>query len=300
MLDVNRLVLLRDLAEYGTVTAVAGIHRVTPSAVSQQLRALEAEAGAELLIREGRTVRLTAAGVALAAECEHVLAALERAHSTVRALDDQISGDFVIGCFPSALNHIAIPLAAALHERYPRLRPRIIEAEPEESLPLLKRRDLDLAVIYRYNQLGIPLPAGVTIRHLFDDPLVLAVPERLRSAVEQQGPAGVREFPWIASPEPSRCRQVLLHTCRSAGFTPVIEHSFRDLRAALSLVSTGLGVMILPRMLCGDRPAGTAILPLPGAGRVIEAAIRSGTDARPSVTAALATLDTLSAVRGLD
>src|SRR5882757_10713469 len=110
MLDVKRLVLLRDLADYRTVTAVAELHQVTPSAVSQQLRALEAEAGAELVHREGRTVRLTAAGSALAAECEHVLAALERAGSTVRAAGDEVSGELLIGCFPSGLEPIAAPL----------------------------------------------------------------------------------------------------------------------------------------------------------------------------------------------
>lgn len=297
MLDVNRLILLRDLAEHGTVTAVAGLHRVTPSAVSQQLRTLEAEAGAELLIREGRAVRLTTAGLALAAECEHVISALERAHSTVLALDDQITGDVVIGCFPSALSHLAIPLAALLSERHPRLHPRVVEAEPEESLPLLRRRELDLALIYRYDQLGLPSSTGARIRHLFDDPLVLAVPDELLPSVERHGIAGVRDRPWIASPEPSRCRDVLLHICRSAGFTPEIVHSFRDLHTALSLVSAGLGVMVLPRMLCTDVPPGTAVLPLPGEGRAIGAAIRAGTEAQPRVTAALAVLDTLPAVQ---
>src|ERR1700754_1616957 len=137
MLDVKRLVLLRDLAEYGTVTAVADLHQVTPSAVSQQLRTLETEVGTALLHREGRTVRLTAAARTLAAQCEHVLAALEQAHGAVRALDDQVSGEIIIGCVPSALESVAAPVAAELVKRHPRLRPRVIEAEPEESLPLL-------------------------------------------------------------------------------------------------------------------------------------------------------------------
>ncbi|KIX76735.1 hypothetical protein SF23_15755, partial [Streptomyces sp. MBRL 10] len=67
---MKRLVILRDLAEHGRVTAVADLHGVTPSAVSQQLRALEGEAGASLVEREGRGLRLTPAGTALAAACE--------------------------------------------------------------------------------------------------------------------------------------------------------------------------------------------------------------------------------------
>ncbi|TDD80322.1 LysR family transcriptional regulator [Actinomadura darangshiensis] len=290
MLDVKRLILLRDLAEYGTVTAVADIHRVTPSAVSQQLRALEDEAGAALLHREGRTVRLTAAGTALAAQSDHVLAALELAQSAVRALDEQISGELLIGCFPSGLQPLAAPLAAALVRAHPRLRPRIIEAEPEQSLRLLRRRELDLALGYHYRHLGTPLPPGLNADALFSDPLVLAVPENLRVQAEQDGLAALSRHPWIGTPEPSACRDVMMHACHSAGFSPLIEHSYHDLRSALALVAAGLGATILPAMLCENPPTGTAILPLPGRERTVEAVTRAGTGDHPAIAAALAVL----------
>src|SRR6478752_1579296 len=88
MLDVRRLVLLRDLADHGTVTAVAELHRVTPSAVSQQLRLLEEETGSHLLERTGRAVHLTNAGRRLARDTEDVLAALERARARVHRRGD--------------------------------------------------------------------------------------------------------------------------------------------------------------------------------------------------------------------
>jgi len=287
MLDVKRLVLLRDLAEYGTVTAVADIHRVTPSAVSQQLRALEAEAGASLLHREGRTVRLTAAGSALAAQSELVVAALERAQSAVRALDGEVGGELVIGCFPSGLEMLAAPLAEVLVRRHPRLRPRIVEAEPEEALPLLKQRDLDLALTYHYPHLGGAPPDGVTSHPLFGDPLVLAVPESLR---EVDGLAALRDQRWITTPPPSACRDVLVHACQSAGFTPAVEHSYRDLRAALALVAAGLGVTILPMMLCRTPPPGVVLRPLPGKSRAVAAAVRTGAQTQLTITAAVAAL----------
>lgn len=284
MLDVKRLILLRDLADYGTITAVAELNGVTPSAVSQQLRALEIEAGAALLHREGRTVRLTAAGFALAAQCEHVVAALERAQSAVRALDGEVGGTLVIGCMPSGLEVLAAPLAAALVRAHPRLRPRIVEAEPEEALPLLKQRELDLALTYRYPHLGTPLPDGLAARELFTDPLVLAVPEDLAGI---DGLAALRRHPWITTPAPSACREVMLHACQSAGFTPVIEHSYRDLRSALALVAVGQGVTILPMMLCHTPPPGVALVPLPGKGRTVEAVSRAGAESHPAVAAAL-------------
>src|ERR671937_2715646 len=75
MLDVRRLRLLRELAARGTVTAVAEALAYTPSAVSQQLSALERDAGVALLERVGRGVRLTDAALVLV---EHAEALLER------------------------------------------------------------------------------------------------------------------------------------------------------------------------------------------------------------------------------
>ncbi|RSS75517.1 LysR substrate-binding domain-containing protein [Streptomyces sp. WAC06614] len=287
MLDVKRMVLLRDLAEHGRVTAVADLHGVTPSAVSQQLRALEAEAGAALVEREGRGLRLTAAGAALAAECAHVLAALERAEGAVRALDAEPGGELAVGCAPSALRTVAAPLLADLAVRYPRLRPRIVQAEPEEAVPELLGRRLDVVVAYRYELLGAPPAAGTTAVPLFDDPLCLALPQELRAVVEREGLAALREHAWVSAPEPSSCRDMLVHACRNAGFTPRIAHDVADLRSGLWLVATGRAVSILPRLLCDAPPPGTAVLPLPGRGRVVEAVVRTGTEGRPAVAAAL-------------
>ncbi|GAA4632594.1 LysR family transcriptional regulator [Actinoallomurus vinaceus] len=294
MLDVKRLTMLRDLAEHGRVTAVAELHGVTPSAVSQQLRVLETEAGAALIRREGRILRLTAAGTALAAESEHVLAALERAEGAVRTLDAEPSGELEIGCVPSALATVAAPLVAELTARHPRLRPRIVESEPEDSVPRLKQHGLDLAVAYRYHLLGPPPWSGITAVALFDDPLMVAIPEDLRQAVEDGGLGPLRDRAWISAPTSSACHEVLVHACRNADFTPRIDHWYSDLRSALSLVATGLAVTVLPNLLCADPPAGVAVLPLPGRGRTVEALVRAGAEHQPAIAAALTALADLN------
>ncbi|MEV8037638.1 LysR family transcriptional regulator [Streptomyces sp. NPDC002742] len=290
MLDVKRMVMLRDLAHHGRVGSVADLHGVTSSAVSQQLRTLESEAGTPLVHREGRTLRLTAAGAALAAECEHVLAALERAEGAVRALDDDLSGELKIGCAPSAISAVAAPLVAELVARHPRLRPMIVQSEPEDAVPLLRQQGLDLAVSYRYHLLGTPPPSGTIAVPLFDDPLVVAVPDKLAASVREDGLGVLRDLAWISAPEPSTCREILVHACRNAGFTPRIEHSCVDLRSALSIVATGHAVTVLPNLLCDSPPPGTAVLPLPGRGRVIEALVRAGSERQPALAAALAVL----------
>src|ERR671918_300323 len=75
LLDLRKLRLLRELADRGTIAAVAQALDYTPSAVSQQLSALEREVGAPLLEKAGRRLRLTDAGLALV---EHAAALLAR------------------------------------------------------------------------------------------------------------------------------------------------------------------------------------------------------------------------------
>src|SRR5689334_517279 len=110
MLDVHRLRLLRELSYRHTIAAVAQALAYTPSAVSQQLAALEREAGIPLLERTGRRVRLNAAGQALVAHAEAVLDELERAEASLAAARTTLTGRLRIGAFPSAAQVILPPV----------------------------------------------------------------------------------------------------------------------------------------------------------------------------------------------
>src|SRR5262249_14559526 len=91
-LDARRLRVLREVAVRGTVTAAADSLGFTPSAISQQLSALERETGVVLLERAGRRVRLTDAGQVLVQRTEPVLAALEEAQAALEESRDSIAG----------------------------------------------------------------------------------------------------------------------------------------------------------------------------------------------------------------
>ncbi|MFC0433197.1 LysR family transcriptional regulator [Kutzneria buriramensis] len=289
MMDVRRLVLLRDLAEYQTVTAVADVHHVTASAVSQQLRALEAEVGKPLLLREGRTVRLTTAGQALARRCEDVLAALERAEAEVDQLAGTIDGELAVGCFSSGFPAVAIPMAETLLARHPQLTFRFIEAEPEETIPMLRQRRLDLVLAYRYRHLGTELQPGLISLPLGEDPFLICVPEPLREAVEADGLAALRDQPWVVFPCGS-CREATVHACRTAGFTPRLTHTCASIQPALDMVVAGLGVTMMPAMATRTAPPGLALVPASELHRKIEVVVRAGTERQPVIEAALRTL----------
>ncbi len=290
-MDVRRLVLLRDLAEYQTVTAVAEVHHVTASAVSQQLRALETEVGKPLLLREGRTLRLTSAGQALARRCEDVLAALERASAEVNELAGTIAGELAIGSFTSGFPSVVLPMAETLQARHPQLRLRFLEGEPEETIAMLRQRRLDLVVAYRYRHLGTELQPGLVALPVCDDPFLICVPEKLREAVETEGLTALSEQFWVTFPDGS-CREANVHAARTAGFTPQVAHNCASISVSLDLVAAGLGVTMMPAMAARNAPPGVALVPAPGLHRKIEVVVRAGTERQPLINAALEALAT--------
>src|SRR5215210_8895615 len=134
-LDVRRMRVLREAAERGTIAAAARALAFTPSAVSQQLAALEREAGVALLDRHGGRVRLTEPGRRLVARTEAILAELEAATAELAAASADVSGDVHVAAFPSAERALLAPAAALLGRRHPDVRVRTTELEPEAALP---------------------------------------------------------------------------------------------------------------------------------------------------------------------
>nr|BFE80864.1 hypothetical protein GCM10020093_034650 [Planobispora longispora] len=135
MLDVRRLRLLRELSHRGTIAAVAEALMFTPSAVSQQLSALEREAGVALLERTGRRVALTPAGIALVGHAEAVLERLEQAAAELASARADLSGTVRIGAFPTATRTILPAALAALAREHPALEPMVDEIDPAEVAP---------------------------------------------------------------------------------------------------------------------------------------------------------------------
>src|ERR1700737_5098690 len=101
VIDVRRLQVLRQVALRGTIAAAAEALSFTPSAVSQQLTALERETGAELLERSGRSVRLTDAGRVLVKHADAVLLELDKAESALQASLNDVAGTLCVGAFAS-------------------------------------------------------------------------------------------------------------------------------------------------------------------------------------------------------
>src|SRR4051794_18385812 len=153
MLDVRRLRLLRELAARRTVTAVAEALSYTPSAVSQQLAALERDAGVALLERVGRGVQLTDAGRRLVVHAEAILARLEAAEAD---LECATAGRVRIAAFQTAAHALVLPVLGPLEARHPDLQCELVQAEAEQALPALRLGDVDLVIAEEYDHAPRP------------------------------------------------------------------------------------------------------------------------------------------------
>jgi len=294
MLDVRRLRVLREFASRGTIAATADALGYTPPAVSQQLAALEREAGVELLERNGRTRRLTPAGEELVTRTEAVLRGLEAAEAALARQATTVAGVLRAAAFPSAHRALFPPAIAALARAHPQLEVHTRELEPEDSIPALKRGELDLVLAQEYPFAPQTADAALERTHLREDPIRLAVPAGRAEGVERAGPLDLSEHagvPWVAGRQGSFCHSVVLHVCRGAGFEPRITHFTNDFATAYELVAAGVGFALVPD-LAGPPPPGVAIVetrePVPG--RRIFAAVRAGAGARPAVAACLEAL----------
>src|SRR5215212_5311795 len=121
MIDARRLRVLREVAEHGTLAAAADALHLTPSAVSQQLAALEREVGQSVLEPAGRSVRLTPAAHVLLSHADALFAQLERMQGELAAQDAAPRGEVRLAGFPTALAGLLAPAARALHAGAPKI-----------------------------------------------------------------------------------------------------------------------------------------------------------------------------------
>jgi molybdate transport repressor ModE-like protein len=286
-LDVRRMRVLREVAGRGTIAAAARALSFTPSAVSQQLAALEREAGVPLLDRHGGRVRLTEAGRRLVARTESILAELEAASAELSAAAADVTGDIHVAAFPSAERALLAPAIATLLDRHPDVRVRTTELEPEASLPALRLGDVDLIVSHEDVSRPVPPDARLERVDLLEDPLRVVLPPGHPADRDPIVLADLAGASWVATPPGTACRAMLEHACRAAGFVPDVPFHANDFGVLAAFVAAGLGVAMVPELALDAFGPDVAIRPVadvPVTRRLYAAARRGGLE-RPALAA---------------
>lgn len=295
MLDLRRMMLLDDLAELGTVTAVAARRSITSSAVSQQLRVLEEEAGATLFRRDGRTLRLTRSGEVLVEHVRRVLVAVDEAMSAVAATRDRLSGQIAVAAFNMAVPTLAAPMVRRLSTAEPDLRIEVRQEESSDALRLLRQRDIDVAITCHYDFLRDDGFGGMICETLLVEPLVLMAPKEMHIRIRKFGLAALADGPWVTGAQHSGLEVAVLRAGERAGFTPQIKHRLLGAQNMCDLAATETASAIVPRLSIPAHLEGLIVPDMNLGTRTIGAVVRSGRQHDPGITAILQTLRSIAA-----
>jgi DNA-binding transcriptional LysR family regulator len=247
MLDVRRLRVLREVASHGSFSAAAEALSYTQSAVSQQIAALEREAGSRLVERSARGVRMTDAGRALVCHADAILARLADAEDELHAIAGLRGGRLRLAAFPSACSTL-MPLAVArFRERHPGVDLSLHPAEPEDGLRMLRTGEADIALSIEAT-FAAPGPSDIDTVTLLDDPMYIMVhrdhPMAGRARLRL---ADLADDSWMVGTT-GTCPDVsiFLRACQAAGFEPRIAFNLDDYHAIQGFVAAGMGVSFIP------------------------------------------------------
>ncbi|MER8223574.1 LysR family transcriptional regulator [Streptomyces sp. NPDC094143] len=293
MLNVRRLLLLREVEARGSIVAAAQALNYTRSAVSQQLSALEAETGTTLLNRSGNRVELTAAGHLLVRHAERIVAQLESAEAELRSHDGDVTGELRIGVPLHEGPSLVAPAATRLRTLHPRLRVTLHGVTPTGGRERVRLGELDVALAARYSHVPVTGRPGLHEEELLTDDIRLAIaPDH--PLARHAGPRPLEDFAdvsWLLD-RTTDLGRLGLHVCADAGFVPDVVCDAGDLQAVLGLVALGWGVALVPD-LAPDRP-GHPVVRLPVRGhrlrRHTTVVVREGALDSPPVAALLPAL----------
>jgi molybdate transport repressor ModE-like protein len=247
MLDVKRMRILKEVADHGSFSAAAESLSYTQSAISQQIAALEREAGTQLVTRGSRGIKLTEAGEALVRHADAILTRLADAEAELEAIAGLRGGRLRMAAFPT-VGATLMPLAiATFRERHPDVELTVRQLEPEDSLPLLKCGDIDIALTIEPSALDES--EGLDSTFLLDDPMFAALP--LNHPLADKSRVRLKDLAndsWIGTTDACSCGALVRNQCIRMGFEPNITFESDDYLAIQGLIAAGVGVALIPTL----------------------------------------------------
>lgn len=260
MIDVERLLILREVARHGSKAAAARALHIAEPTVAHHLKSLEHTAGVALTVRTGRVTRLTPAGEALLEHADAIAASIASAERSLAQHADLSGGRLRIAAFTS---FCAVALPAPLAQfarRYPGIEVGLVETETDDALEMLDRGTVDLVIGFADD--ATPAPESLPIRWLEHDEYLAVLPSHhLHARKATVDIAALSTDTWISGCQ--RCRAHLQALAAAGSFEPQIAFQTEDYVTVQRLVAEDLGVAILPRMALAASPEVPGIVTIP-------------------------------------
>jgi DNA-binding transcriptional LysR family regulator len=249
--------------------------RMTQPPLSQSIMALERELGAPLFVRTKRSVRLSPLGEQWLPDVLSALAAVDELPTTARRMRDGQSGYLALS-FVSTADYSVLPsLVRGYSQAYPDVEIRLFEATSDVQIPAIVDGERHAGIIIP--PADQPLPPALAYRRLLREPLVAAVPSawidegRIRGAAELSS-AEVLASPLILFPKqvaPAFHDLVTGYYAALGGAARIVQEAIQ-MQTIISLVSSGLGIALVPGSLRNLARAGVSYVPLAGVAPELE------------------------------
>ncbi len=230
-----------SVADEGTMAAAAEQHHISQSAVSLAISELERALGVQLFVRrKARGTELTGAAREVLPEARRLLEHAAEVQSTARSVGLSVSGDLVLGCYPTLTPFVLPEILRRFPEQHPSVTVRLFEGSVEQMLARLLDGTCELAIMY---DLGITADVATTVLYRIRPYVLLAADHRLAT----DAPISLSELkdePMIMldmPPSATMFREVLV----SAGVEPRVRFSSASFESVRSLVASGAGYSLL-------------------------------------------------------
>ncbi|MFE1768353.1 LysR family transcriptional regulator [Streptomyces angustmyceticus] len=273
-MQLQQLRYFTAVADTRHFTRAAAREHVAQPSLSQQIRSLERELGAELFHRARGHITLTDAGETLLPLARRILADAETARREVQEVARLRRGRLRLGAPPSLCASLVPDVLRAFHSAYPGVELMVTEDGSQDLVRALADGALDLALVI--TPLPVQAPALTTAELLREELVVVSAPDRpapvgrrTRIRVED-----LRDRPLAMFRRGYDLREFTTAACRAAGFEPVFTVEGGEMDAVLGFVRAGLGVAVVPSMVAERSGLRVTRFATPGMHRVVSVAHR--------------------------
>lgn len=256
--NLKHFLALASHLHFGQASAASN---VSISALSRNIRQLEEETGATLFHRDNRSVSLTAQGVKFQAYAKEAIRQWNQIRHQLADKSDVLQGEISLYCSVTASHSILFNLLNEFRPDYPGIEIKLHTGDPEHAISRVVAGDEEIAIAAR----PAALPRGVQFKSITMSPLVFIAPRKSRDlelpTVGSQSPQQWAQVPMIMA-EGGLARSRVNAWFREKGISPNIYAQVAGNEAIVSMVSLGLGIGVVPRLVLDNSPVARNILVL--------------------------------------
>ncbi|MFF2924864.1 LysR family transcriptional regulator [Streptomyces celluloflavus] len=274
-MQLQQLRYFTAVADTRHFTRAAEREHVAQPSLSQQIRSLEKELGADLFHRARGHITLTDAGETLLPLARRILADAETARREVQEVAQLRRGRLRLGAPPSLCASLVPDVLSAFHASYPGVELIVHEDGSQDLVRALADGEMDLALII--TPLPVQAPALITSELLREELVVVSAPDRpapvgRRTRIHV---ADLRGRPLAMFRRGYDLREFTIAACRAAGFEPAFTVEGGEMDAVLGFVRAGLGIAVVPSMVAERSGLRVTRFATPGMHRVVSVAHRA-------------------------